>query len=68
MSLENVVGEIKKEIGILSQVLALLEGKGVKIARAVNGTGKRTVSAGARKRMARAQRARWKRVKAAAKK
>lgn len=67
MSIEAIVKEIKNEIAKLNQVLRLLEGKG-EIAEAVNGTGKRTVSAAARKRMARAQRARWKKIKAAAKK
>jgi hypothetical protein len=67
MSIENIITEVKAEIGRLNQVLVLLEGK-PKIAQAVNGTGKRPVSAAARKRMARAQRARWKKIKAAARK
>ncbi|MGD0510138.1 MAG: hypothetical protein ABSA27_20240 [Terriglobales bacterium] len=67
MSIENIVTEVKAEIGRLNQVLVLLEGAGArKIAQAV--TGKRTVSAAARKRMARAQRMRWKKIRAAAKK
>jgi len=65
MSIEAIAAEIKAEIAKLNQALRVLEGTEI---QAVNGTGKRTVSAAARKRMARAQRARWKKIKAAAKK
>jgi len=63
MSLESITREIRAEIGKLTEALRVLEG--TKVAQRVNGTAKRTVSAAARKRMARAQRARWRKIKAA---
>ena len=61
MNFESIVQEIKNEIRKLSEALRVLEGTKLK----ADGTAKRTVSAAARKRMARAQRARWRKIKAA---
>jgi hypothetical protein len=71
LSVENIVKEVRAEIGRLQQVLALLgaetgHGVSVKTAAAVEKP-KRKVSAAARRKMAAAQKARWARIKAAKK-
>lgn len=71
MSVENIVKEVRAEIGRLQQVLALLgaeTGHGVSVKKtAAVETQKRKVSAAARRKMAAAQKARWARIKAAKK-
>ena len=74
LSVENIVKEVRAEIGRLQQVLALLgaetghgvSGVSVKKTTAVEKP-KRKVSAAARRKMAAAQKARWARIKAAKK-
>jgi hypothetical protein len=71
MSVENIVQQIDKEISNLTQARALLagmgnNGSGLKFA-AKSSTGKRIISATARRRMAAAQKARWARYKASKK-
>jgi hypothetical protein len=62
MSLKAITKEIRKEIGKLSQVLHLLEGRAkTKVKRA------RKISAAGRKRIAAAQRARWAKIRTAKK-
>lgn len=66
MSRESIIQEIKNEIGKLTQVLHLLEGRkqpNVKQARAP----RRKISAAGRKRIAAAQKARWAKIRAAKK-
>jgi hypothetical protein len=71
LSVENIVKEVRAEIGRLQQVLALLgaeTGHGVSVKKtAAVETPKRKVSAAARRKMAAAQKARWARIKAAKK-
>ena len=67
LSIENIVKEVRAEIGRLQQVLALLGGHGVSVKRktkAVTAGPRRTMSAAARKKIAAAQRARWAKVRA----
>jgi len=61
MSLESITKQIRQEISKLNQVLHLLEGGKTKVA------GRRKMSAAGRKRISLAQKARWKRVRAATK-
>ena len=74
LSVENIIKEVRAEISRLHQVLALL-GAGSsqsvaakKKAAPSNATPRRKLSAAARKRIAAAQRARWAKIRAAAKK
>ena len=73
MSIENIVKEVRAEIGRLQQVLALLgdeTGHGVSVKKkvaATTGKPRRGISAAGRKRIAAAQRARWAKIKAAKK-
>jgi hypothetical protein len=71
LSVENIVKEVRAEIGRLQQVLALLgaeTGHGVSVRKtAAVEKPKRKVSAAARRKMAAAQKARWARIKAAKK-
>jgi hypothetical protein len=71
LSVENIVKEVRAEIGRLQQVLALLgaeTGHGVSVKKTVAvEKPKRKVSAAARRKMAAAQKARWARIKAAKK-
>ena len=66
MSIENIVRDVRAEIGRLQQVLALLGGHGVSVkgkTKAVS-AGRRKMSAAGRKRIAAAQRARWAKIRA----
>jgi hypothetical protein len=61
MSIESITEEIKKEIEKLTHVLRLLTGvKQTKRTKAP----RRTISAAGRRRIAAAQRARWRKIKA----
>jgi len=68
LSVENIVKEVRAEIGRLQQVLALLgaeTGHGVSVKKtAAVEKSKRKVSAAARRKMAAAQKARWAKVRA----
>jgi hypothetical protein len=71
MSVENILQQIDREISSLTQARALLAGisngsSGLKIVTRST-TGKRIISAAARRRMAAAQKARWAKYKAAKK-
>jgi hypothetical protein len=61
MGVENILEALDKEIATLTQARGLLAGlNGASVtAPAVNGTGKRVVSAASRRKMAAAQKARW---------
>jgi hypothetical protein len=72
MSVENIVQQIDKEIADLTRARAALAGLSgsshsssspLKIV-AAGGTGKRVISASARRRMAAAQKARWAKYRA----
>ncbi|HEX4487472.1 MAG TPA: hypothetical protein VH088_14470 [Terriglobales bacterium] len=70
MSVENIVQQIDKEIADLTRARAALSGltggshsSSLKIV-AAGGTGKRVISASARRRMAAAQKARWAKYRA----
>jgi hypothetical protein len=65
MGLENVIEEVRKEIEKLNHVLRVLTG--VKPAERAKGP-RRKISAAGRRRIAAAQRARWRKIKAAKKK
>lgn len=67
MSLESIATEIRAEIEKLNQVLRLLEGGRTKATKQATAP-RRTISAAGRKRIAAAQRARWKKIREAAKK
>jgi len=69
MSLESITQQVKAEIAKLTQVLRLLEGTGVKRAKATKQTKapRRKMSAAGRRRIAAAQRARWAKIRAAKK-
>jgi hypothetical protein len=74
LSVENIVKEVRAEISRLQQVLALL-GAGSshnvtakKRAAPTSATPRRKLSAAGRKRIAAAQKARWAKIRAAAKK
>ena len=71
MSIENIIGEVRAEIGRLQQVLVLLGASGQKPAGAAPKSGeakpRRKLSAAGRKRIAAAQRARWAKIRAAKK-
>lgn len=75
LSIENIVREVRAEIGRLQQVLALLgseTGHGVSVKKTVTVAAttdkpRRKMSAAGRKRIAAAQRARWAKVRAAKK-
>jgi hypothetical protein len=58
MSLESIAQDIRKEIEKLTEVLHLLEGGAKKTTRA-----RRKISVAGRKRIAAAQRARWKKIR-----
>jgi hypothetical protein len=65
MSIENVVGEIKEEIEKLNQALRVLQGIGGKRTKVERAKApRRKMSAAGRRRIAKAQRARWARVRA----
>ena len=64
MNTEQIVAEVEAEIGRLQNVVALLRGTTSPRAK---GTGKRTMSAAARKRISDAQKARWAKSRRAAK-
>jgi hypothetical protein len=67
MNLEAIAKEIRQEIAKLNHVLLALEGaRGVKETKVTRP--RRKMSAAGRKRIAEAQRARWKKIKAAKKK
>jgi hypothetical protein len=61
MSLESITQTIREEISKLNQVLHLLEGGKTKV------KGRRKMSAAARRKISAAQKARWKKVRAAKK-
>ena len=69
MSLQNILQEIDKEIASLNQARALLSRlNGSTRLKAVSSSGsKRVVSAAARRKMARAQKARWAKYRASKK-
>jgi hypothetical protein len=69
MSMENIVQQLDKEIADLTRARALLLNLGGKSSRstASGGTGKRIISASARRRMAAAQKARWAKYRASKK-
>jgi len=75
LSIDNIVKEVRAEIGRLEQVLALLgadTGHGVSarktaIVAATTDKPRRKMSAAGRKKIAAAQRARWAKVRAAKK-
>ena len=71
MSIEGIVQEVRAEIGRLEQVLKLL-GHGTvsvqKTAAKTERAPRRKMSAAGRKRIAAAQKARWAKIRAAAKK
>jgi hypothetical protein len=62
MGLENVIQEVRKEIGKLNHVLRLLTGTARKQAKSP--APRRKMSAAARRRISLAQKARWKKWKA----
>lgn len=70
MSMESIAEQVKAHIAKLTQILRLIEeldetpSEPVKQAGAPTGIPKRTVSASARRKMAAAQRARWKKIRA----
>jgi hypothetical protein len=61
MSLKSITQAIREEISKLNQVVRLLEGGKTKV------KGRRKMSAAGRKRISLAQKARWKKVRAAKK-
>jgi hypothetical protein len=70
LSIENIVKEVRAEIGRLQQVLALLGGHGVSVkrtAKVVTAGPRRRMSAAGRRKIAAAQRARWAKIRAAKK-
>jgi hypothetical protein len=75
LSIESIAQQVKEEISRLQQVLALLgaeTGHGVSVKKtatvATNERPRRKVSAASRRKMALAQKARWAKIKAVAKK
>ena len=67
MSMENIVQQLDKEIADLTLARALLlnlSGKSSGLNSASGRTGKRIISASARRRMAAAQKARWAKYRA----
>ena len=69
MSVQNILQEIDKEIASLNQARALLSRlSGSTRLKAVSSSGsKRVISAAARRKMARAQKARWAKYRASKK-
>jgi hypothetical protein len=70
MSMENIVQQLDKEIADLTRARALLlnlSGKSSGSNSTSGGTGKRIISASARRRMAAAQKARWAKYRASKK-
>jgi hypothetical protein len=66
MSRESIIQEIKAEIGTLTQVLHLLEGGKTRATKQAKAP--RKISAAGRRRIAAAQKLRWKKIREAAKK
>ena len=64
MSMENIVQQLDKEIADLTRARALLLNLSGKSSGSNSASGKRIISASARRRMAAAQKARWAKYRA----